>query len=156
MIVYRICKEKYCRDFSGKGAELVGGRWNSIGLPAIYTSCSIALCTVEVTVHLPLGIIPQGFVLLSMSVPDQNAEQGSSFTELTDIPGNWRSYPFPVSTQIAGDKFLRAGKFLGLKVPSAVVNSEFNYIINPQHPEARQLKIMDIQPYEFDQRLFTR
>lgn len=156
MIVYRISKKKYSHDLSGKGAERVGGRWNNPGLPAIYTSSSIALCTVEVTVHLPLGILPEDFVVISIFLPEQNNAGNSTISTLPKLPANWRSYPFPKETQQAGDAFLRGNKTLALQVPSAAVNDEHNYIINPFHPDAHLLRIEEIRPYEFDQRLFIR
>ena len=57
MIVYRLSKSKYSADLSGKGAEKAGGRWNSKGVAMVYTSASRALCTAEVAVHVPLGIV---------------------------------------------------------------------------------------------------
>lgn len=156
MIVYRISRAKYSRDLSGKGAELSGGRWNSVGRPAICASSSVALSTVEVSVHLPLGILPSDYVLISIWMPDTSDNAESTVTNLTKLPANWRSYPFPKETQLAGDTFLQKGKTLALQVPSAAVAEDFNYIINPLHPDARQVKIEDIRPYEFDQRLFMR
>lgn len=156
MIVYRISRAKYSRDLSGKGAELSGGRWNSAGRPAIYTSSSVALSTVEVSVHLPLGIMPNDYVLISIWLPDTSDNAESTITRLTKLPANWRSYPFPKETQQAGDTFLKKGKTLALQVPSAAVTEDYNFIINPLHPDARYVKIEDIRPYEFDQRLFMR
>jgi RES domain-containing protein len=156
MIVYRISKAKYSRDLSGKGAEVNGGRWNNLGRPAIYTSGSVALSTVEVSVHLPLGILPNDYVLISIWMPDLNEKGESTITKLTKLPANWRSYPFPKETQQAGDSFLEKAKTLALQVPSAAVTEDFNFIINPLHPDARQVKITDVRPYVFDQRLFVR
>ena len=70
MIVYRIGKKKYAGDLSGRGAQLAGGRWNRKGIPAIYTSESRALSLLEVAVHVPLGIVPESFVLITLDVPD--------------------------------------------------------------------------------------
>lgn len=156
MIVYRISRAKYSRDLSGKGAEVNGGRWNNAGRPAIYTSSSVALSTVEVSIHLPLGIMPKDFVLISIWMPETGDNGESTITKLSKPPANWRSYPFPKETQLAGDTFLQKGKTLALQVPSAAVAEDVNYIINPLHPDARYVKIEDIRPYEFDQRLFIR
>lgn len=70
MRVYRICKAQYAHDLSGTGAERTGGRWNKRGTPMVYTSGSRALCVAEIAVHLPLGIIPKDFTVLTIEIPD--------------------------------------------------------------------------------------
>ena len=64
MKVYRLSKAQFANDLSGKGAELAGGRLNSKGLPMLYTSSSRALCTAEIAVHTPLGIVPTDYVII--------------------------------------------------------------------------------------------
>ena len=71
MIVYRLSRARFSKDLSGRGAELAGGRWNSKGTPMLYTSDSIALCTVEVAVHMPLGIVPFDYELVQIQVPEE-------------------------------------------------------------------------------------
>ena len=68
MIVFRLSKATYALDLSGKGAEKTGGRWNSKGIPMVYTSSSRALCTAEIAVHLPLGLVPSGYHLTTLVV----------------------------------------------------------------------------------------
>lgn len=70
MIVYRLSKEIYANDLSGKGAEIAGGRWNSKGSAALYTAQSIALCVTEIAVHIPLGILPRDYRLIHIEIPD--------------------------------------------------------------------------------------
>ena len=92
MIVFRLCKGKYKNDLSGKGAEKSGGRWNSRGSAVIYTCESRALCTAEIAVHTPLGIVPNDYLLLTIEIPDN-----ISIIELKvkDLPKNWRTFPHP-------------------------------------------------------------
>ena len=80
MIVYRLTKAKYSHDRSGKGAEKTGGRWNSKGIPVVYTSESRALCTSEIAVHTPLGILPHDYMLITIEIPDYDLP--SSFNTL--------------------------------------------------------------------------
>lgn len=153
MIVYRLSKEKYKNDLSGKGAEIAGGRWNSKGVAMLYTSQSRALCTTEIAVHSPLGIIPADYWIITIEFPD--------VTEVLEVdpaslPKNWRSFPHTHFTQTAGDHFIRSGKYLVMKVPSSVVQGDFNYLINPTHPLLPQVKIIALEPFEFDERLFIR
>ncbi len=150
MIVYRLSKEQYANDLSGKGAELVGGRWNSKGNSMLYTSQSIALCVTEIAVHVPLGILPKDYQLIHIEIPDED------FLEMKRLPKDWQSFPHSNSTQMIGDKFLKEHKHLVFKVPSAAVQGEFNYLINPRRKNFNQIKIVKIQNFNFDERLFKR
>ncbi len=153
MIVYRLSKSKYSNDISGKGAELSGGRWNSKGIPVLYTSESRALCTAEIAVHTPLGNIPLDYEICSINIP-------SGITpfdvNLTDLPADWKSIPYAHSTQEIGDQFVKENKFLLMKVPSVVVQGEYNYLINPSHADFNKIIIESIEAFSFDERLFIR
>jgi len=150
MIVYRLSKEIYANDLSGKGSEFAGGRWNSKGISALYTAQSIALCVAEIAVHIPLGILPKDYFLVNIDIPDLD------FFEPKRLPKDWNSFPHPDSTQKIGDKFLKENKFLIMKVPSAAVQGEFNYIINPRHKNFSEIKIKKKEKFTFDDRLFIR
>ena len=152
MIVYRLSKSKYSADLSGKGAERSGGRWNSKGVTMVYTSTSRALCTAEVAVHMPLGIVPADYELVTLEIPDDFITEAC----IDDLPADWRSFPHPDSTQKLGDRFIREGKFLALKVPSVVVQGEYNYLINPGHEAAAKIRVVSTEPFLFDKRLFIK
>lgn len=151
MIVFRLCKSKYANDLSGKGAEKSGGRWNGKGYSMLYTSGSRALCLTEIAVHIPFGIIPVDFVLVSIELPDSVEMNEVSEVEL---PQNWKNFPHLKVTTEIGNTFLSNSIYLILKVPSAVVQGEFNYLINPEHELFNQIKISIIEPFYFDERLF--
>ncbi|HEY2583963.1 MAG TPA: RES domain-containing protein [Mucilaginibacter sp.] len=153
MIVYRLCKQAHINDLSGRGAEMNGGRWNNKGLPALYTACSRALAVLEVAVHVPLGIIPINYYMIAIEIPD-----GLSISKINiaNLPGNWNRNPIVKATQYIGDDFLKSNAHLILQVPSATVPGDYNYIINPAHPDFTRLKIVESQPFEFDSRLFKR
>ena|SRR5665213_2106372 len=153
MIVYRLCRKGYTHDLSGRGAELNGGRWNGKGLPALYTSSSRALCTIEIVVHVPAGIIPKDYYLISIYIPD-NAPINT--INIKDLPASWNSNPISVSTQRIGNAFLSEQKELVLKVPSAIIKDEWNFIINPVHKDFQKVKILGIEPFAFDTRLFKK
>ena len=150
MIVYRLSKAQYAQDLSGKGAELVGGRWNSRGNAMLYTSQSIALCVTEIEVHVPLGILPKDYQLIHIEIPDED------LLEMKRLPKDWQSFPHSNSTQMIGDKFLKEHKHLVFKVPSAAVQGEFNFLINPRHKNFNQIKIVKIEDFNFDERLFRK
>jgi len=152
MMVYRLSKSNFASDLSGKGAAKSGGRWNSKGTAIIYTSQSRALCTTEIAVHTPLGNLPVDYCLISIEIPDNSILEIKSL----ELGSNWRSFPHQHFTQLVGDKFVDDAIYLVLKVPSAVVQDEFNYLINPNHILAGTLKIIAIEPFDFDKRLFLK
>ncbi len=153
MIVFRLSKSKFASDLSGKGAEKSGGRWNSKGTAMVYTSASRALCTTEIAVHTPLGNLPLDYKLISIEIPDEIVIQ--EFTQ-KNLPGDWKAIPHSHSTQIIGDNFVADSEYIVLKVPSAVVQDEFNFLINPNHAESQKIIIKTIEPFNFDERLFFR
>lgn len=153
MIVYRISRGKYKDDLSGTGAEINGGRWNNKGTKVLYTASSIALAMTEVAVHVPFGILPIGYFVISIEIPDVKI---SNVTD-KDLRGTtWNSHPPSHITQKIGDDFIIANKDLILKVPSAVAPGDFNFLINPSHKEFSKVKIIKMSPFGFDQRLFKR
>ncbi|MGC4129748.1 MAG: RES family NAD+ phosphorylase [Bergeyella sp.] len=150
MIVYRLSKKIYADDLSGAGAKIAGARWNSKGVAMLYTGQSIALCVTEIAVHIPLGIIPKDYCLVHIEIPED------SVAELKRLPPNWNIFPHPHETQEIGDKFILDNKKLVLKVPSAAVQGEYNYLINPRHKDFHQIKIKKTEKFSFDERLFFK
>ena len=151
MIAYRLTKSKYKNDISGIGAEMYGGRWNSKGVRMLYTSQSRALCATEVAVHVPFGIVPEDYFLQTILFPE-----GSMIEVAIDaLPDKWNRFPHISETKEVGDAFVNSGKLLVLKAPSAVIQDEFNYLLNPLHPLFREVIIQSIEPFRFDRRLFA-
>ncbi|ALJ00879.1 RES family NAD+ phosphorylase [Rufibacter tibetensis] len=153
MIVYRLSKGLYKNDLSGRGAELAGGRWNSKGTALLYTCESRALCTTEIAVHTPLGIVPVDYWLITLEVPDTLP---LSEVPVPQLSSDWKSFPHPNATQLIGDAFVQEGRFVGLKVPSAVVHGDHNYLFNPRHQEFGEIKLLESEPFPFDARLFIK
>ncbi|MDG1260234.1 MAG: RES family NAD+ phosphorylase [Flavobacteriales bacterium] len=151
MRLFRLTKEKYAHDFSGKGAALFGNRWNSKGVEMIYTAESRALAMAEVAVHLSLGTLPNDYVMVELSISG-NTKMGEISS--AKLPERWKTNPPIHATQILGDAFISANEFGILKVPSAVVAGDSNYLINPHHPAGKKLKLVEISTFEFDKRLF--
>jgi len=105
MIVYRLCKEEYRNDLSGHGAEINSGRWNGKGNPALYTAGSRAHAVLEVAVHVPFGILPANYYMVTIEVAD---ELNIRKVEIHDLPENWNRNPPARSTQYFGDDFLNS------------------------------------------------
>ncbi len=154
MRVFRICKEKYGTDLSGTGARLAGGRWNSKGVPLVYSSTTRALAALEVAVHLPLGLKPVGYVIVTIEISEKSKVQEINHKIL---PDNWSQIPPSRSTQIIGDSFYYEQESLLLRVPSAIIQGEFNFLINPSfHSFQDHVQVLNVEPFSFDTRLFTK
>ncbi len=151
MKVFRLSKKKYAEELSGKGASKSGNRWNSKGTEIIYTSESRALAMSEILVHLSLATLPKDFVMITIHIPDS-----LKFKEINHqiLPENWNSHPPNNSTQKIGDAFIDSKDFCLLKVPSAVVKGDFNYLVNPFHKDFKKIKISEIVNFPFDERIF--
>lgn len=149
MILYRIARCIYADSLSGEGSRLFGGRWNSKGKPALYLASSRALAVLEVLVHLPPLIIPDDYCLAEIEVPDNN------FTEIfvKDLPEDWRNVSPPALLKKFGDDFLKNDAHLLMKVPSSVVSMEYNFVVNTIHPVMKKVKVVKVEPFEFDERL---
>ena len=151
MKVFRLASEKYIDDLSGMGAEITGGRWNNRGTRVLYTSDSRALCTAEIAVHMPIGLIPKDYHLLTLDIPDKIPYK---LIDSESLPKNWKKFPYSSITQEIGEDFISKNEFLLLKVPSAVVQGDFNFLINPEHSEFENIKLIGKEKFNFDERLF--
>ena len=150
MLVWRICRHAY-RELDGEGARVNGGRWNSEGVAVIYTSASLSLAALELLVHVEPLSIPADLVAMEIQIPDTRGI--SAYAEVKQLPHDWRAYPAPDWEADLGDTWIHDGAFLVLGVPSAVVPEEFNVLINPAHPAMRQVKVISVRPFRFDDRL---
>ncbi len=151
MRVYRLARERYSADLSGKGSELAGGRWNTVGTKMLYTCSSKALCLVEILVHINADIIPTDYVLITLEIPDPfNLEE----VDIQVLNNHWKRMPWNAQTQQIGDDFIMRNEVPITKVPSAIVDGEYNYLLNPSHPGFSGVRIMSSEPFEFDSRLF--
>ena len=153
MKVYRIEREKYLDStLLGIGASLSEGfRWNSFSTRMVYTSGSRALATLEVAVHLDIHEdLPKDRFYVEIDIPE-SVQILELYRE--DLPKNWDAKPPLVSTQIIGDAFVREGNAAVLKVPSAIVPAEYNYLINPLHPDISKISMDIVASVTFDVRL---
>lgn len=141
-----ICR--YSGNLSGEGAKIYGGRWNCEGVPAVYFASSRALAVLEVLVHLPTGLLPKNFCMASFKVDAEVTE-----FKADDLPTKWQSFPFIKSTQMLGNRFFVENKSLLLKVPSAIVKGDFNYVANPLHLDIKKISLLEKVDFSFDERL---
>jgi RES domain-containing protein len=150
LTAYRIAKARHARTaFSGEGARIAGGRWNRPGEAVVYASASLALAAIETFVHLGEDALHIKFVYFRVEIPDAVAVQ-----RCRRPPLHWRAEPPELESMRYGSKWLRAGRTAVLEVPSAIVPSEKNYLINPGHPEFRKLRVGRPLPFVFDPRMW--
>jgi RES domain-containing protein len=149
MILYRLVRCNYA-DLSGTGSRLFGGRWNSEGRSLVYLTSSRSLGVLEALAHLNPTNLPIDYCMMTIEAPDNIL-----VIDLKALPKNWHEFPEPNSLKQFGNAFLQENKYLFLKVPSAIVQEEFNYLMNPLHPKATEVKVLSVQPFHFDPRLAT-
>ncbi len=151
MFVYRITQtEERARDLSGTGAFLYGGRWNSAGIYMLYTSMNSSLAYLETLVHFNELNMPSRLHITQLELGGSLIDQVPD----RDYPEFWRQ-PDNIETQALGDSWMRANKYLGFEVKSAINPSEFNFLLNPLFPRFHDLvKITLVMPLEIDTRLF--
>ena len=138
--------------YDGKGAMLCGGRWNSPGMPVVYLAESRSLAILETIVHLGSEDTPTGFEM-------GEAAFDSTFVEVFDpsrLPATWNSELGSPELKRVGDDWLTGGTSAVLKVPSVVVPVEFNYLLNPKHPDFFKIRCVQPQPFSIDFRLWRQ
>lgn len=150
---FRLVKRRHAaRAFDGEGARRFGGRWNPPGVAVVYASDSIALAALELLVHLDDVAHVSGFVLCAIELPDALIEPLAA----RRLPAAWRSAPPPDALQAIGSAWAQARRSVVLRVPSAVVPREHNYLLNPLHPDFRKLTPATPEAFELDPRLGRR
>jgi RES domain-containing protein len=155
MLLYRICKTQYATDLSGEGARRAGGRWNFKGTPVVYTADSTALATLESLVHSSLNLTPKNMSIVTINLPDRLS---GTTIKIEDLPNRWATYPAPIELAQIGTDWTEKQEAVALCVPSSVTptGEGRNYILNPLHPNFRQIEITQVKPHLFDARLFER
>lgn len=134
---------------SGEGAFRFGGRWNSPGRRAVYLGGSLALASLELLVHLGVPEVLKTYRRLPVRIP----ERLISVVDKRGLPRDWATPGLHPVTQEIGDRWLASGESAVLRVPSAVVLSEANHILNPLHPGFAGIETGDIGDFRFDSRI---
>ncbi len=151
-LVYRILRKPYSEHpLDGEGAYRFGGRWSSPGVRIAYTARHVSLAMVEYFVHLAVDDPPPDLVLVTAEIPD---EVPRTRIEDRQLPANWRCTPSVPELSAIGDHFALEGKFAILVVPSAVVPSECNWLINPQHEMSKTIRVSAAEEFVYDARFF--
>ena len=138
--------------FSGEGARVYGGRWNSQGTAVIYVSEHESLAALELLVHLTPLPADDRYRSFRIEWEDKLTE----YFPVKNLRANWNAEPPTVQTMQIGDDWVHAGKSVALAVPSVLSTSEMNFLLNPKHPDFKKIKISQPIDYRFDSRLLNR
>jgi RES domain-containing protein len=150
--LWRISKRKYADTaFNGEGARRFGGRWNSRGQGMVYTSGTLSLAALEVFVHMEVEDVQTMLAMIRVDVP---IEVQISYLDMALLPADWRTIPAPSVLATMGNQWFQAMETAILAVPSVVIPVEYNYLINPLHPDFTKFELHSPQAFEFDPRLW--
>lgn len=156
MIAYRICQAAYAATaaemIAGTGGLHSAGRWHGAGKRIVYVSQNLSLAAHEIIVHYPKRKHALKFVMCDIQIPDAFVMTLAAFG-MTTPPDGWDSQPPRRATQAIGDSWLAAKASAVLEVPSVIIPGEFNYLLNPEHPDFGAIKATDPKPFSFDPRL---
>ena len=150
MELFRITQEQFADDLSGNGSRLFGGRWNSEGTFAVYTSSSRSLALLETLAHTPAKMLTtKNYQLITLHIPD-----AIKATEILykNLPDGWDAPDVRPYTQKIGDRFFRDKTQLMMAIPSVMMQEEVNYVLNPLHPDMKKVKIVNKRRIHFDKR----
>jgi len=149
MEVFRISKEEFSKTLSSSGSA---NRWNLKGQLVIYTGCSRSLSSLELVVH--KGVVKPSFVYKVMVISVADDDYLTKQIKINELPTNWRSIAAYSAMQKMGSDWYNKRDSLLLKIPSAIIPLEFNYIINTEHPEFEtKVSLVRTEDYFWDSRL---
>lgn len=149
MLLWRLTRTAYARDpLSGTGAARAGSRWNSPGVRIGYASTSRPLALLEMLVHVTRDSVPDDLILVPIELPE------AVVATLDALPPDCNVLPFSMDARRTGDRWAAAKSSLALRVPSVVLPSESNVLVNPLHPAFPQVRIGPPEALSLDRRLF--
>jgi len=147
--LYRIADSRHA-IWSGTGAMLVGGRFNSPGTPVIYAALSFAGAMLEVLVHARIGKVPKTHAWVEATVPENVSIERH---DADSLPSGWDAMSLQPARAF-GDAWLAGMRSAVLIVPSVVAREECNALVNPAHPDAARIVVAEPRAVVWDERLF--
>lgn len=146
-VAYRLCSARY-PGHSGRGAALQGGRWNRSGVEVIYSSSTVPLAILEILVH--YSVVPQDFAITEIGIPDHLSIE---HLKHKDLPMGWNSETGCTDAQQLGTQWIKETRTVALSVPSSIVPTAQNIVLNPAHPDFKQIVFVSPRSFAFDPRL---
>jgi RES domain-containing protein len=151
---WRVIKKKHLpHALSGEGARLGGGRWNHVGVPVVYASETLSLAVLELFIHFTRRdiTISKSLVAIPVLIPD-TIKVIDVFAQ--DLPPGWKTSPPPDFTRDIGTEWAKGGASALLRVPSAVIPEEHNFVLNVKHPDFTKITLGDARSFTLDDRVW--
>ncbi len=146
MFVWRINREIH-NPLSGEGARLHGARWNRKGVPVVYTALNPALAVLEMLVHIDPEGVPDDLRIFRIRLPD---DTGILEIKDSDLPSDWKEEESACLNHLESAGWQ---SYAAIKVPSAIIDHDFNLILNPAHEDFKQVNVYEKAVFMFDSRL---
>jgi RES domain-containing protein len=156
MISYRIAPKVHNdlhNALSGVGGLYAEGRWHYLGAPIVYSASSRSLGMLERLVNDSTDILTKELSVVTILIPDH-----LKIVRLveSDLPDNWDDHPYVSGTQKCGSDWLHSLDSAILQVPSSLCSDEYNFLFNPQHPDANKIECVMCDPYTYPRRLANK
>lgn len=148
MKLYRITSTKYATDLNGTGGLYGPGRWHREGTQLLYLAEHISLAKLEVLAN--SRKIPHNQSLVTVEIP---ASASILFIKQEELPIGWEKIPYLEELADITERWITEQTYWIMRVPSAHSPTEFNYLLNPLHPEHTTLRLVSVEPHLFDSRL---
>lgn len=147
MQAFRIALARYAMELAASGRA---ARWNPNDIEMIYTAGSRSLACLENVVHRNQIGLNQAFQVMTIEIPD---DIRILTVDLKKLPAEWITYENIPLSQELGKNWIEEMKSAVLKVPSSIIMAEYNYLINPLHPDFQSIKLLKSEPFVFDRRI---
>jgi len=138
--------------FTGEGPWRYGGRWNSPGVRVVYVSEHQSAAAFEVFANRVPFILDEKYKAFCLEWPDNLTE----IFPVKKLPANWRISPAPAETMEIGDHWIQERTSAWLALPSAISPADTNFLLNPEHPDFKRIRIHPPINFNFDPRLLGR
>ena len=138
--------------FTGEGPWRYGGRWNSPGARVVYVSEHQSTAAFEIFIHRVPFILAEKYKAFRLEWPNSLTE----IFPVTKLPANWRVSPSPAETKEIGDRWAQERRSAVLALPSAISPVDTNFLLDPEHPDFKRIRIHPPIDYDFDPRLLGR
>ena len=150
VVAWRLVRQRHAATaFSGEGARIFEGRWNSAGVAVVYCSENLALAALEILVHVQPVAVAEPFRTCRVALDDALITR----VERDKLPKGWNLQPPTTVSKTIGDEWVKSGRSVALALPSLLVPLERTYLLNPKHPDFRKVQIRDMGNFTLDRRL---
>ena len=147
MRLWRISRRAFALTaLNGYGAAQHGGRWNSRGTPVVYTAEHQSLELLELLAHIEKMEMPDDLVFTGIDVLDR------VIASVDSLPDGWASVPHTAVSQAVGDQWIASRSSVAMRVPSVIVPSEYNVLLNPLHPDFASVAAVEVIDALIDER----